>query len=91
MRGQVQEFNKFGPITHDHSDPLNIPSVEVGELTDEELLELADQKHDAQEASDDPVDEDGDGHDDDTGQFVDGNTEAADGDAEEVVAEDAAE
>lgn len=92
-RGQVQEFNRNGPIVRedgpvpaagvvtgqpDLSDPLNIPSASEEAVAESASASEADESETADEVVD--TDLNNDGHDDATGEFVEGNTEAADED-----------
>lgn len=82
-RGQVQVFNRNGPV--DTDSPIPDASIVTGERVTvdkptptyfQEPVAVAEEASDSE--ADESNDADGDGHDDDTGQFVEGNTEAAD-------------
>lgn len=66
------EFNRKGPVTDQvEGEALDAETeTPVAETASDEAAPAAEEAE--------AVDADGDGHDDETGQFVDGNTEAAD-------------
>lgn len=77
MGRSTGDFNRFGKVGADlGNEPDQEPVAETvsdEEASDSELAEEAE-----------VVDADGDGHDDATGEFVEGNTEAADTNADEA-------